>query len=977
MEPSNLPAVVRTDLAVSIEGGLEPLWQIRAGEKVQLVLEPRFGDEPYCVRADRFDGNPVGYLTDDLSGRLGSFIEKNHNPMIATVVNLSANRGGLPEPEVAIEFILPPECNSALDLAPRTEDDISEFVPTDTYTPFRYNFEKFNPVQSAVLPIRSKENNIVISAKTSAGKTIAAELVMDDTLSRDRKVIYLSPFKALTEERYTDWRVRYAGKRLVIMTGDYELTPELPEQLKSADIILMTSEMMDSRTRKFNQERNDWMREVGLVVLDEAHILSMPGRGDAVETGLMRFTRYCPDARLVLLSATVSNAAEIANWLKSLNGKHTDLVEKDYRPVPLHLKFEEYPEVRNGGGRLNFNPTEQNKINLALDMIKAKPSEKFLVFVHSKKTGNRILKTLQAEGCSASFHNADLNNRQRRQVEAEFKNTGNGIRVLVSTSTTAWGVNLPARNVVIVGIHRGPHEVDELDIIQMAGRAGRYRLDTEGYVYLVIPQGTQRKWEKIFNQPRPVTSVLNQPQKLLSHVLAEIYTGHIRTLPDIRDWFYRSLAHRQGLTPLSEDDTGKVYTNLIGMDMIRLDGEAISATTLGSIAAEMYYPPDDVHAWYKNFHHLFASNLQDNDAMLAWALACTPSAASDYLPAEMNAAATGWSIKLSDCGIKSNYLYVLQMEAVHLSLTAGQGTIETVQRMRQFISDYERILNAIQRIDRDYAEWNRSDYWRELSVRLERKSGKKARNPSGMGQQPSPSIPLPPPSLISGVTAASDTVLLSCGVVVAGANLVSKKLLNILNESVMFIAARTGVNPLNLIVFHSKDRFNGLAKIDEDFGAIAISLQRTWANISELMNAGKFSISFQTCAWLKLLFTPLIAIHMCGAALSGSDYYRFLSEENEYRQAVRLSRDALVHLSKNCDIEPTPLNSEPFIFKKIKTMLNQQKPPKWAQTIRSQLSDTKINENTAKDIQIMERKTFLEYIEKDIGSLLAALFHAV
>jgi superfamily II DNA/RNA helicase len=885
--------------------------------------------------------------------------------MIATVVNLSANRGGLPEPEVAIEFTLPPECNSALDSAPRTKDDASEFFPTDTYTPFRYNFVKFNPVQSAVLPIRSKENNIVISAKTSAGKTIAAELVLDDTLARGRKVIYLSPFKALTEERHADWKSRYAGKNLVIMTGDYELTPELPEQLKSADIILMTSEMMDSRTRKFNQERNDWMREVGLVVLDEAHILSMPGRGDAVETGLMRFTRYCPDACLVLLSATVSNAAEIANWLKSLNGKHTDLVEKDYRPVPLHLKFEEYPEVQYGRGRLNFKATEQNKINLALDMIKAKPSEKFLVFVHSKKIGNRILKALQKEGCSARFHNADLNNRQRRQVEAEFKDTGNGIRVLVSTSTTAWGVNLPARNVVIVGIHRGPHEVDELDIIQMAGRAGRYRLDTEGYVYLVIPQGTKRKWEEIFSQPRPVTSVLNQPQKLLSHVLAEIYTGHIRTLPDIRDWFYRSLAHHQGLKPLSADDAGKVYTRLVAMDMIRLDGEAISITTLGAIAAEMYYPPDDVHAWYKNFHHLFASNLQDNDAMLAWALACTPSAESDYLPAEMNAAAVGWSIKLSDCGIKSNDLYVLQMEAVRLGLTGGQSTIETVQRMRQFLSDHERILNTIQRIDRDYAEWDCANYWRELRVRLGRKSGKKVRKPSEMVHQHIPSRDLPTPSLTSNVTAASDTVLLPCGVLVAGADLINIKLLDLLNESVMEIQARTGVKPLSFILFRHDDRLDGYAKVDDDFGAVAISLPRVWESAVQVVSDGKIGISLTAVVWLKLLIVPLIAVHMCGAACSNSEYYGSDFHEDEYSHALELSCNLIVNLSRKADLEPPNLECDPFLEKQKRGFPEDAEAPQWLKTAYGYFRTVIDHTGSPDKPDPCSQKSFRDYLLED------------
>ena len=59
----------------------------------------------------------------------------------------------------------------------------------------------------------------------------------------------------------------------------------------------MTSEMLDCRTRKFDTEANLWMNAVGLVVVDEAHILTMP-RGDAVEVGLMRFTRCCPGARI-------------------------------------------------------------------------------------------------------------------------------------------------------------------------------------------------------------------------------------------------------------------------------------------------------------------------------------------------------------------------------------------------------------------------------------------------------------------------------------------------------------------------------------------------------------------------------------------------------------------------------------------------------------------------------------------------------
>jgi hypothetical protein len=298
----------------------------------------------------------------------------------------------------------------------------------------------------------------------------------------------------------------------------------------------------------------------------------------------------------------------------------------------------------------------------------------------------------------------------------------------------------------------------------------------------------------------------------------------------------------------------------------------------------------------------------------------------------MNAAAVGWSIKLSDCGIKSNDLYVLQMEAVRLSLTGGQGTIETAQRMRQFISDHERILNAIQCIDRDYAKWDRSDYWRELRVRLGRRSGKKARNPSGIVQKPSPSRALSPPSLISGVNAVSDTILLPCGVLVAGADLVSKKLLDILNESLMEIKARTGVKPLSLILFRHDNRLDGYAKVDDDFGAVAISLPKVWESAVQVVSDGKIGISLTAVVWLKLLIVPLIAVHMCGAAGSNSEYYGSDFHENEYSHALELSCNLIVNLSRKADLEPPNLECDPFLEKLKRDFPEDAEVPQWLKT---------------------------------------------
>ena len=112
-------------------------------------------------------------------------------------------------------------------------------------------------------------------------------------------------------------------------------------------------------------------------------------------------------------------------------------------------------------------------------------------------------------------------------------------------STLAWGRNLPARNVVITGVHRGLTEVDELDIIQMAGRAGRYGIDDAGFVYLIIPERSTPQWKYTFENPRPVKSVINEKEILAFHVLAEIQNG-VSSEKGVFRWYKRSLAYLQG-----------------------------------------------------------------------------------------------------------------------------------------------------------------------------------------------------------------------------------------------------------------------------------------------------------------------------------------------------------------------------------------------------------------------------------------------
>ena len=152
---------------------------------------------------------------------------------------------------------LPVQQKKVIPDLPEAVESYEDLVSTKGYP---YSFSTFNPVQSMVYPFRDEDTNLVIGANTSAGKTICAELLMDETLKKGHRVIYLSPLKSLTQEKYEDWAKRYSEYKITIMTGDYTLSEDKKRELADAHIIVMTSEMADSRTRRMESEKNYWIR---------------------------------------------------------------------------------------------------------------------------------------------------------------------------------------------------------------------------------------------------------------------------------------------------------------------------------------------------------------------------------------------------------------------------------------------------------------------------------------------------------------------------------------------------------------------------------------------------------------------------------------------------------------------------------------------------------------------------------------------
>ncbi len=343
--------------------------------------------------------------------------------------------------------------------------DRPELIATSKYEYAKFPFQNLNCVQSRLFEFFDQEANIIIAAPTSVGKTICAEMLLaHEVRKRGGKGMYLAPLKALASEKMDDWTDKdhhFGDLNVSICTGDYMLTPDRKKELERSNLIVMSSEMLNSRGRNHTSENNNWMMDVGTLAIDEFHLLAVPGRGDHLESGLIKYTKMNPKGRIIGLSATMPNVDEIAEWVSHLNGLPTYLLTSTYRPCPLYLHYEQFEDkVRS------YEDREMQKVWAAMNILEEHPDDKFLVFVHTKKTGDMMQKLLKKAGFNSEYHNADLEKKKRKEVEKRFKEDSD-FKVLVATSTLAWGVNVPARRVIVLGTDRGMSQVPKYDIDQM------------------------------------------------------------------------------------------------------------------------------------------------------------------------------------------------------------------------------------------------------------------------------------------------------------------------------------------------------------------------------------------------------------------------------------------------------------------------------------------------------------------------------
>ena len=497
------------------------------------------------------------------------------------------------------------------------------------------NIKELYPPQKEAMKVIERNESLLMSVPTAAGKTVVAYNALMKAVSEGKKGIFLVPLRALAWEKVNELkdicRNILNGAKIGVSVGDFDKI----RGLSKYDIIVATSERADSLIR----HNPPWLNEVGCLVSDEIHLLNDPNRGPTLEVTLSKFREINPDIQIVGLSATVSNSKEVADWLDAT------LVESDFRPVPLRKGICIDNEIEWDGSefkRIDIDGTE----GIALDNL----PDQCLVFVNTRRSaeaqakrlsmliGKRLiddeieelkkyttdLKNGADEVTSvdsnltkliekgAAYHHAGLTNRQRQIIEKGFREKK--IKALCATPTLAAGVNLPAKRVIIRDLTRWDSSFQSnqplpvLEIQQMLGRAGRPGFDVDGEGVLIAKNVEHKEQivETYFEgETEPVLSRLGSEPALRTHLLSLIASGTINTTEEMHSFLKRTLFGAQGELWRTQHRINKVIDFLEKENLIEIEGkidgefipanaslqEKLKATAFGKKVSQLYIDP--------------------------------------------------------------------------------------------------------------------------------------------------------------------------------------------------------------------------------------------------------------------------------------------------------------------------------------------------------------------------------------------------
>ena len=192
----------------------------------------------------------------------------------------------------------------------------SEFLAALSYAPDLFQIKAMDSIDD--------DASVLVAAPTGSGKTLIAEYGIARARSLKKRAFYTTPIKALSNQKYRDLCDLYGAHKVGLVTGDNAVNPD-------AEVVVMTTEVLRNMIYASSSRLND----LGVVVLDEVHYLQDAYRGPVWEEVIIQLD---PEVQLVCLSATVSNADEVAQWLSTVRGR-TDVVVETTRPIELVNHF--------------------------------------------------------------------------------------------------------------------------------------------------------------------------------------------------------------------------------------------------------------------------------------------------------------------------------------------------------------------------------------------------------------------------------------------------------------------------------------------------------------------------------------------------------------------------------------------------------------------------------------------------------------
>lgn len=474
----------------------------------------------------------------------------------------------------------------------------SKLIPADLQK-YLTRFDRLNPLQSKAVPaVLSTSGHVMVVAPTSSGKTLIGEIAALRSIVSERKpAVWLLPARALAAEvSETARRWNEHGIRSVELTGETNMSSDT---VRNAQLWVATTEKFEALYRR--SSLREFIATVGCLIIDEVHLVGDPTRGATLETLIARLRAVEGRTRIVALSATVSNADELAGWFNA------QLVRSAWRPTILTTQLIPYDAPPPGSKREEYEAAKDAALEPLLRELRAPTandsrvvegsatngSGSVLVFCGSKNGVRRtaamaarrpfrnvgddeLVETAFSAGVGMHFRDAP---RAQRALDA-FKERK--IQTLIATSGLSTGVNTPARSVDIRDLELGLSPLEVSQAQQMFGRAGRAGQEPEGFGFMLVTRDEEAEWRM------KLAAGYTARSQVLDHLgdalLAEILLGSIVDREGAGSWFEETFAYAQSG---EETDIDEALDFLVLRGFVTESEDGLAVTEIGALTCRL------------------------------------------------------------------------------------------------------------------------------------------------------------------------------------------------------------------------------------------------------------------------------------------------------------------------------------------------------------------------------------------------------